>query len=196
MVGVSNPIHRRDPRAGRRFLAGFALGQALSVAALAGPLMLVAAAVGRLPLLPRVLLLVALVLVLAAADLTNRTPHVWRQVPQRFARDLHDRPGQLGLIWAFDLGLLVTTQKTTSLLWIALAGAVLLGPPAAVAAVLATAAGWYTLGVAVLTVVAHRSTGTTRLMEGQGPGVRPVRRVVGAASLALAAGLLVMLTGG
>lgn len=196
MVGVSNPIYRRDRRGGWRFLAGFAAGQALSVAALAGPLLLLTAAVGLLPEPVRVVLLLVVVLGFAVADLTNRTPHVWRQVPQRFARDLHHQPGRLGLIWAFDLGLLVTTQKTTSLLWIALAGVVLLGPPAAVVSVLAIAAALYTLGVAVLTVTGDQwFAGIADLVEALGRGLLPVRRASGAATLGLAAVLLVTLTG-
>ncbi|MFG3154685.1 hypothetical protein ACGF7W_21860 [Streptomyces sp. NPDC048219] len=68
---------------------------------------------------------VALV-VFGVADLANRTPHIWRQVPQEHVRTMP--PGMLGLTWGFDLGLLFTTQKSTSLTWGVLAAAVLLYP--------------------------------------------------------------------
>src|SRR5688572_28347562 len=110
MVGVSNPIMRRDRHAGWRFIAGFGVGLVAAAALLAGPLMLVSAAVRPVPRPVRLAVLLVLVALLAVADLLNRTPHVWRQVPQRFARDLDHQPGRLGLIWALDLGLLVTTQ--------------------------------------------------------------------------------------
>ena len=65
-------------------------------------------------------------LLLGAADLTNRTPQWFRQVPQRLVREL--RPGTLGAVWGFDLGLIVTTKKVTSLAWLAIGGAILLQP--------------------------------------------------------------------
>src|SRR5688572_4570703 len=117
MVGVSNPIMRRDRRAGWRFVVGFGVGLTAAAALLTGPLLLLSAAVRPVPQPVRLVGLLVLVALLAVADLLNRTPHVWRQVPQRFARDLDHQPGRLGLVWAIDLGLLVTTQKTTSLLW-------------------------------------------------------------------------------
>lgn len=194
MVGVSNPIYRHGRHAGWRFLTGFGAGLALATAVLAGPLLLLAAAAGLVGETIRAAVLAALVLGLATADLLNRTPHVWRQVPQRFARDLNAQPGRLGLIWAFDLGLLVTTQKTTSLLWIALAGVVLTGAPAAVVPVLATAAGLYWLGVAVLTVTGDRLlAGTARLVEVFGGWALAIRRAAGVAALGLAALLVVTL---
>lgn len=194
MVGVSNPIHRGDRRAGWRFLAGFGAGLALATAVLTGPLLLLAAAASLVPETDRMVLLVALVVGLAAADLLNRTPHVWRQVPQRFARELHTQPGRLGLIWAFDLGLLVTTQKTTSLLWIGLAGVVLTTSPAAVVPVLAAAAGLYWLGVVTLTIAGDRLLSSpARLVEVLGGWAIGFRRAAGAAALGLAAVLVVTL---
>ncbi|MFJ8544423.1 hypothetical protein ACIRFH_20790 [Streptomyces sp. NPDC093586] len=73
----------------------------------------------------RTITAVALV-VFGVADLANRTPHIWRQVPQEHVRTMP--PGMLGLTWGFDLGLLFTTQKSTSLTWGVLAAAVLLHP--------------------------------------------------------------------
>ncbi|MEN3359651.1 MAG: hypothetical protein V7637_3633 [Mycobacteriales bacterium] len=86
-------------------------------------------ALAALPLPARLWLVAAVCAVLAAADLANRTPHVWRQVPQRFVHQLS--PGTLGLVWGFDLGLLVTTQKVVSLLWAGIVAAVLLAPSVA-----------------------------------------------------------------
>ncbi|MCP9954256.1 hypothetical protein [Actinomadura madurae] len=59
----------------------------------------------------------------------GRTPHAWRQVPQVLVHRL--RPGFLGVVWGFDLGLLVTTQKAASLVWAGVAAVVLLDPRAA-----------------------------------------------------------------
>jgi hypothetical protein len=191
MVGVSNPIHRRDRRAGWRFIAGFGAGLAAATALLAGPLLLLAAVARLAPEPVRAGVLVALVVLLGVADLRGRTPHVWRQVPQRFARELDHLPGRLGFIWALDLGLLVTTQKTTSLLWIGLAGALLLGPPVTVVLTLAVATALYWLGTAVLVV-----TGDDFLVEPDrlgrlGGWAGAARRVAGAAGLGLAGALVV-----
>jgi hypothetical protein len=90
MVGVSNPIMRRDHREGWRFIAGFGAGLAVATAVLTGPLLLLSAAAHLAPQPVRAGMLVVLVLMLGVADLLNRTPHVWRQVPQRFARELND----------------------------------------------------------------------------------------------------------
>src|SRR5690606_15173572 len=192
MVGVSNPIYQRDRRAGLRFIAGFGAGLAASVALLAGPLLLLSAAAGLMPAPVRVVLLVAVVALLAAADLLNRTPHVWRQVPQRFARDLSHLPGRLGFVWALDLGLLVTTQKTTSLLWIALAGAVLLGTPATVLFTLAVAAAVYWLTTTVLVVTGDNRLREPRRLARLGGWAGAARRLAGVAGLGLATALAVM----
>jgi hypothetical protein len=130
MAGVAGPMLRESRRDGIRFLLG------LSAGAVAGGLMisLVALVAGTLATSavgtqPRLLLLAALCVAMGAADLTNRTPHVWRQVPQALARALP--PGSLGTTWGFDIGLLFTTQKVASLIWAALAAAVLIEPIAA-----------------------------------------------------------------
>lgn len=153
MVGVSNPMMNSDRRSGRRFLWGFAVGMIASAVTVA----LALAALSFLSLLlPEAVRLVALLVLLVffgVADFLNRTPHVWRQVPQRFAGQLG--PWQLGLVWAYDLGLYVTTQKTTSLIWIGLAGVVLTQPPAAVAVAVLVTNALFGIGVALLTF--HRS---------------------------------------
>lgn len=194
MVGVSNPIMRADPRAGWRFIAGLGAGMALSTAVLAGPLLLLAAGAGQLPWSVRVGLAVALVAGLGLTDLRNHTPHVWRQVPQRLGRELIGRPGQLGLIWGFDLGLLVTTQKTSSLVWVGLAGAVLLGSPSTVVLALAASAALYWLAMSMLVI-----TGDSFLAEpdwlvrrfGGWGGL--TRRLAGAGLWGMGIGLVVML---
>jgi hypothetical protein len=193
MVGVSNPLMSRDPGGGWRFIAGFGAGLATATAALAGPLLLLRAAVHLVPLPVRIGGLVALVLLLGVADLLDRTPHVWRQVPQRFARELNHLPGRLGFIWAVDLGLLVTTQKTTSLLWIGLAGAVLLGTPGTVLLTLVTAAVLYWLGTTVLVLTGDAFLAEPAPIRRRGGWATLLRRSAGAAGLGLAAVLAVPL---
>ncbi len=189
MVGVSNPIMRRDWRGGWRFLVGFGAGLAGSAAALAGPLALLWFALRFVP--GRVWVMIALVAVLGVADLRNRTPHVRRQVPQRFAAALNHQPGRLGFIWALDLGLLVTTQKTTSLLWIALAGAVLLGTPTTIVLTLAVAAACYWLTTAVMVVTGDAFLAEPPLVNRLGGWGGVSRRIAGAAGLGLAAAMVV-----
>ena len=141
MAGVAGPMLRRRRSAAVRFLSGLAVGGVAAGLLLAVPVYLLGAAVGGLPQAARLAALVAVCGLFAAADLASRTPHVWRQVPQRLQDVLP--PGTLGVVWGFDLGLLVTTQKTTSLLWVMLAALVLLDPgssPAALAAAAAVAA--------------------------------------------------------
>jgi hypothetical protein len=192
MVGVSNPIMRRDRRAGWRFIAGFGVGLIAAAALLAGPLLLLSAAVRPVPQPVRLVTLLVLVALLAVADLLNRTPHVLRQVPQRFARDLDHQPGRLGLIWAIDLGLLVTTQKTTSLLWMALAGAVLLGTPTTIVLTLVVTAAGYWLATTVLVVTGDAFITEPHPLRRFGGWAGTVRRVTGAAALGLTAAAVVM----
>jgi hypothetical protein len=143
MAGVAGPMLRRSPAHGARFLGGLAAGGAAGGAVLAVPVYLIGRLLGPLPLSVRVFGLVLVGLVLAVADLRQRTPHVWRQVPQSLWSRLS--PGSLGLTWGFDLGLLFTTQKTTSLIWMALAALVLLQP---------SLAGVALIGISVLAVLA------------------------------------------
>ncbi|MCP9983489.1 hypothetical protein [Actinomadura madurae] len=130
MAGVSGPMMRRRPADGARFLAGLAAGGVLSGLLVA--LLLYVAGRGlhaALPETPRTLALAAVALGFGIADLAGRTPHAWRQVPQVLVHRL--RPGFLGVVWGFDLGLLVTTQKAASLVWAGVAAVVLLDPRAA-----------------------------------------------------------------
>jgi hypothetical protein len=127
MTGVASPMLRRTRSGGSRFLAGLVVGGAVAGIMLSVPAYLLGTVIHTLvPAQGRVVVLLALLAVLGVADLLRRTPHVRRQVPERFVWKLP--PGVLGLVWGFDLGLLFTTQKTTSLVWVAVAAVVLLGP--------------------------------------------------------------------
>jgi chromate transport protein ChrA len=127
MAGVAGPMLTRSRASGARFLTGLAAGGVTAGLVLAVPVYLVGHLAGSvLPVWVRLGLLVLMAAAFGLADLAGRTPHIWRQVPQRFVRSLE--PGTLGLVWGFDLGLLVTTQKTSSLLWLSLAALTLLDP--------------------------------------------------------------------
>lgn len=136
MAGVAGPLLRFDRAGGLRLLAGLLVGEIAAGALLSLPGYLVGTAVHDLvPAHARLWLLAVVCAVFAVADLANRTPHVWRQVPQSFARTL--LPGERGLAWGFDLGTLFSTQKVTSLIWAAIAAGLLLSP-AGTAAVIMT----------------------------------------------------------
>ncbi|GAA4254583.1 hypothetical protein GCM10022255_059820 [Dactylosporangium darangshiense] len=127
MVGVVAPMLRRSPEEAHNFMFGYLAGY------LAGGslLVMIAYGVGRLleatvPHLARIIAWAAVLVVLGVLDIVNRTPHAMRQVPQRHARNVS--PGWRGVVWSFDLALLFTTRKTTSLVWAALATLVLLDP--------------------------------------------------------------------
>jgi hypothetical protein len=66
---------------------------------------------------------------LAALEVTGRVPQLHRQVPVGLFGQLP--PGMLGIAWGLDLGLMITTKKTTSIAWAALLGSALLAPDAA-----------------------------------------------------------------
>src|SRR3954447_5638686 len=151
MAGVAGPMLHRARARGTRFLAGLALGGAAGGLVLSVPVYLLGVLAGFLPLGVRVGLLVTACAIFGVADLVGRTPHVWRQVPQAFVRSLP--PGRLGLIWGFDLGLLVTTQKTTSLIWVAGTAVVLLRPDMAAVTLAAIAT------VAAAAITANALTG-------------------------------------
>jgi hypothetical protein len=186
MAGVAGPMFQRSRFDGARFLAGLATGGAAAGLALAVPVFLLGQlAVGVLPTPVPVVLLVCVAVVLGVADLTDRTLHVWRQVPQRLIHSLS--PGLLGLTWGFDLGLLVTTQKATSLLWLTIAGITLLYPASA-PAVLVGISLVATIGITGLTLGGVWK----RVMEGgmDWSWIRRTRRVTGAAMLLAALGLI------
>lgn len=127
MVGVANPMLQFQSSRATRFLVGLSVGMVLASLTVAFAGWLVGTSVARaLSHQSRLLTLAAICLVLGVADLSNRTPQTWRQVPQRLVR--HLSPGKLALVWGFDLGLLFTTQKVVSLLWVAVAAVVLVAP--------------------------------------------------------------------
>ena len=138
MAGVAGPMLRSDRRAGVRLLAGLLAGQAAGGVLLAVPAYLLSMATQALvPFAARLWALAVSCAVFAVADLMNRTPHVWRQVPQALVYRLP--PGKLGLVWGFDLGLLFTTQKVVSLIWVAIAAGILLAPASAAGIVIGAA---------------------------------------------------------
>lgn len=65
-----------------------------------------------------------LLLWLAMRDLVGRPPFLWRQTPQRWFYEI-DQQQVRGLLWGVDVGLIFTTQRTTSLGLIALLGAIM-----------------------------------------------------------------------
>lgn len=149
MVGVTD-LKLKDRRSeGWRFLRGLSAGYfmgTLFVSILLAGLALLLRDVADLDVLRNLLL--ASSLILGVTDLLGRTPNTNRQVPQRFIRDV--RPMPRGLLWGFDLSLLVTTQKTASLLWVALLGLILVGPVEGILPALFAAGTVYLGGVVVL----------------------------------------------
>jgi len=141
MAGVASPMLRRNRSSFTRFFVGLAIGHVAAAALIALLLSLVGSLLaGVVPLTGRLVVASTVAIGFGVADLLNRTPHVWRQVPQRFIDIL--QPGTLGTIWGFDLGLLVTTQKTTSLLWTALPAIALLEPSHTLAAFVGFSLVW------------------------------------------------------
>ncbi|MFI7080551.1 hypothetical protein ACIBO1_24930 [Micromonospora sp. NPDC049903] len=130
MAGVAGPMLRYDRAGAVRFLVGLLFGGLAGSALLAVPVHLL----GRLVEVlvaeeARWLIFGVLVVGFGIADLTLRTPYLHRQVPVSLIRML--KPGRLGVVWGLDLAMLFTTQKTTSMLWVTLAGLVLVAPGAA-----------------------------------------------------------------
>jgi hypothetical protein len=186
MAGVAGPAWRRNHRAARRFLLGFATGEALSAAILASA-MVVAGTVAA-DLMPgdvRWSLFAAGSIVLGLADFFDHTPQWPRQVPKQLSGRL--RPFGLGAVWGLDLGIIVTTRKVSSVTWISMFGVVLLSPSGALPLLLGCACG--SLGVLVFRSVmqgarrVHLSSHVRRVMI--------IRRLSGA--LGVAAGSLVPL---
>ena len=153
MIGVSGPLNAEDPRGATRFVTGLAIGAATTTLVLGTVAAVVAALLVPVPGVVRITVAIAGLLVLGLLDLANRTLELRRQVPQRFARVLD--PGARGLLWGADLATLVSTRKTTSLPWVALAVVPLLGRPAIAAAVIATANLVFVAGIAMQTKIEH-----------------------------------------
>jgi hypothetical protein len=154
MAGVAGPRLRAERREAVRLLAGLVLGRLAGGVVLAVPAYLLARAThAALDTSTRLWLAAGACVVFAVFDLADRTPHPWRQVPQTLVHRLP--PGALGVAWGVDLGLLFTTQKVASLIWVSLAGSVLLDPATA-AAVPVVAAGLAGLGEVALSVAGPR----------------------------------------
>jgi hypothetical protein len=135
MSGVAGPMLRNRRSAGGRFLAGLLVGELAASILLAVPAFLVGKTLSAvIGLQARLWVVAAICLFFGLADLANRTPRFSRQVPEDLIGKLP--PGPLGLAWGFDLGLLFTTQKAVSLIWVAIAATVLLDPPLASAVII------------------------------------------------------------
>jgi hypothetical protein len=164
MTGVAGPMLRQQRSQAYRFLLGLAIGGLLASLALAFVAWVVGSSLAKLaPTHVRVLLLAGVCALFGVADLLNRTPHPWRQVPQSLIRTLP--PGQVALAWGFDMGLLFTTQKVVSLLWAAFAAVVLVAPNAG-PVVLGSAAFLSSLTIAAWTLGGGQGARTS------GEGVR------------------------
>ncbi|MEO3930031.1 hypothetical protein ABGB07_40215 [Micromonosporaceae bacterium B7E4] len=158
MAGVAGPMLRRSRADGIRFLAGLIAGAAAGAVVVAVPVYLLGRLLEPLPGPVALGVLAGVCVLLGLADLAQRTPHVWRQVPQALWHRLP--PGALGVAWGFDLGLLFTTQKTTSLIWVAVAAVALLRP-----ALAATALPAIAVGSMVVVVVTTLTAGADRRTE-------------------------------
>jgi hypothetical protein len=181
MAGVASPMMRHSRSDGTRFLAGLLAGGVAGAGVLALPVYLLGRLLGPLP--DRAALAAVVLVLLGVADLRQRTPHVWRQVPQNLWHKLS--PGWLGVVWGFDLALLFTTQKTTSLIWASLAGLVLLQPTLAAVALISIS-----VTSTVLVIVSTIRAGATERTEAgwSGKVVWRIRRASGLFILATAVG--------
>jgi hypothetical protein len=181
MAGVAGPMLRHNRASGTRLLVGLAVGGTAAGILLAVPAYLLGSLVqSALPMPVRLTLVAVVSAGFGIADLANRTPHVWRQVPQQLVHRLP--PGMLGVAWGFDLGLLATTQKVASLIWVAIAAVVLLEP---------TVAAGLLVGIALISSVAvtawSMSARTSELLLSRRERwwVRNIRRASGLALLTL-----------
>ena len=139
MAGVAGPMLQDRPLEGVRFLLGLTAGGVAAGLVVGTVAFLVGTGVSAVVAeASRLTVLAAACLALGVLDLRGHTPHLWRQVPQALVRVLP--PGFLGAAWGFDIGLLFTTQKVSSLLWGALLAVTLLAPNMALVLVVAVAA--------------------------------------------------------
>ncbi|MET7401636.1 hypothetical protein ABZS66_49970 [Dactylosporangium sp. NPDC005572] len=175
----------RHDRAGAvRFMLGLLVGGLVGSLVLAVPVYLLGRLVEELLSGPvRAVVFAVVVLVFGVVDLTLRTPHVQRQVPQSLVRTM--QPGALGLVWGVDLAMLFTTQKTTSFGWVALAGLVLVAPGLApVVLVMAWTAAWLAMVYLTIRRPTLSSIGEERLPWEKLVSI--IRRVSGTALIAAA----------
>ena len=180
MAGVAGPMLRSRVVAGARFLAGLLVGELLAGSLLAIPAFLLGeVAQATLSLPGRLWVLVAACVLFGVADLSSRTPGLRRQVPEHLIQQLP--PGMLGVAWGFDLGLLFTTHKVSSFIWVALVAGVLLDPVAAAALVVGVTVG-SAAAMTVLSVSGTDGASVTRWIV----RLRLARRASGVALLTLA----------
>lgn len=140
MTGVASPMLKAFPLRGLRFLVGLLVGGAAAGLVLSlGVYVVGTTADSLLSSRDKLLVVAAVAAALGLADTIGWTPHVSRQVPQRLVRSVP--AGFLGLTWGFDLGLLFTTQKTTSLIWVAVAMSLFLAPASSPMILIAIAVG-------------------------------------------------------
>jgi hypothetical protein len=180
MAGVAGPMLRSNRGGAVRLLAGLLVGEIAAGVLIAVPAFLVGEGLRQvLPAPARLWAVAALCVLFGAADITGRTPRVARQVPEDLIRRLP--PGSLGLAWGFDLGLLFTTQKAVSLIWVAIAATVLLDPPVAAVVIIGMAV---LAGLVITALSLLRRPGVDRLST-WGLRLRQARFGSGASILAL-----------
>lgn len=180
MAGVAGPMLHRSATQGLRFLLGLLLGCMVAATIIATLIILLGGAAHyAIPASTRSPLLASVLAALGVMDLLHRTPQMGRQVPKIFAHSL--QPGALGLVWGMDIGLLFTTRKTTSLVWAAMAVAVVTGPMPIAAFVVA---------LTTAMAVSARSVGWKLQMKDPSTGMLVWRRT--ARRLRLASGVVIV----
>lgn len=119
MVGVTSPLIRNGKtRDGVALFGWYVMGTAFAGSIVFTGLSIISLGVSAvLPAGARYLLLAFCVGVLLVLDVFGKTPHVSRQTAQRLV-DLP--PSVRGFAWGLDIGLLFTTIKVTSLVWVLL----------------------------------------------------------------------------
>ncbi len=192
MVGVASPMLIRSPWQGLRFVLALTAGTFLAAAVVASVVSILSMALSPVGTEGQRTWAAAIVVaVLGILDVLGKTPHVHRQTPKPLYGVLRSK-SLLGLVWGFDIGLLVTTIKKTSLLWAGLILAAMHGPAAVTVTVVLYSVTWL-LGQYLMTSSAVvRRDGASAFYFMQRIGAAPMLfRMVGLGLLA-AAGYLAM----
>lgn len=154
MAGVAGPMLAHNRTNAGRFLAALYVGNLFGTMLVAALLIVLSQSAHALMSQDvRIAVAAVLLICFGLLDLLGRTPYLVRQVPQSLVRRLD--PGALGTVWGLDLALLVTTQKTTSLVWSLLVFLVFLGDGQDVALVLAVLVTVGTLVTVVRSAMWH-----------------------------------------
>jgi hypothetical protein len=154
MVGVSDPT--RSSNELRAFVQWYWTGSALGTLTTVGFVFSVVWGTGlRLPL-P---IVISTTLLFGTLDLIGKTPMAQRQTPQRLIR--FPNASVRGLVWGFDIGLLWSTRKTSSLIWSGLIVLSLTRPSIGIPAVLATSLVY----LVPLSVLAHKHVVLMRFLS-------------------------------